>query len=123
MWKRGETRRRYELPGSTPSRPCEKRSRAEAAWIASVQLMNASTITSRASLWAAFPNDAVKTVFTGSASLPLVTSVMLGTESVSASTSSAETAPPTPSVMSIARGMRRDGFLTSSATSPHASKP
>ena len=50
MWKRGETRRRYELPGSTPSRPCEKRSRAEAAWIASVQLMNASTITSRASL-------------------------------------------------------------------------
>ena len=91
--------------------------------MASVQLMKASTITSSANLCATFPKDAANTVLTGSASAPLVTAVMLGTDSVSASTRSADTAPPTPSVMSIARGIRRDGSLTSSATSPQASKP
>src|SRR3954469_4856062 len=70
MWNRGETRDRSELPGRTPSRPCEKSSRAAAAWMASVQLMKASTITSSANLCATFPKDAVNTVLTGSASAP-----------------------------------------------------
>src|SRR2546428_674511 len=78
MWNRGETRDRSELPGRTPSRPCEKSSRAAAAWMASVQLMKASTITSSANLCATFPKDAANTVLTGSASAPLVTAVMLG---------------------------------------------
>src|SRR5437763_14519687 len=95
MWNRGETRDRSELRGRTPSRPCEKSSRAAAAWMASVQLMKASTITSSANLWATFPKEAVNNVFTGAASAPDVTAAGLRRVSRSGGARRADQARPT----------------------------
>ena len=69
------------------------------------------------------PSPAASAEPTASGSLPLMTSPKFGTATVRPSVRMTVASPPMPSVQPIAFGIFRDGSLTSSAMSPHASKP
>ena len=69
------------------------------------------------------PNDSAKIVAIRSASSPLTAASMSGIARMKASMRSSAVAPPMMIVSYIARGIRRPASETSSATSPHASKP
>ena len=71
----------------------------------------------------AWPRAALITAMIGLPFLPLITSPKLGTARTYETVMKNAVTPPTANVSCIARGMRRDGLTTSSATSPHASNP
>src|ERR1700694_2675239 len=123
MWNRGDTVESMREPKIIPSRAYEKINRIAAAWIASAQEMKAITTMVKATLAPLWPSEAFMTAMIGFAFFPLITSPKLGTARMYESVMKNAVAAPTSSVIIMARGIFRLGSLTSSATSPQASKP